>query len=82
MRAEATTLAPSWASRAATASPMPRLAPVTMAVRPFSAPFGLTFASLIEGLLTVWFCGKTLPAKRAAAQACEAFDQRSAVAQR
>ncbi len=42
VRAETTTLAPSMASRAAMASPMPRLAPVTRAFLPFSAPLGLT----------------------------------------
>src|SRR5580658_4340235 len=51
VRAVATTLAPSCASRAAMAAPMPRLAPVTTATLSFRTPFGLTLASAIMPLL-------------------------------
>src|SRR5262249_50316547 len=47
VRAVQTTLAPSIARRTEIASPMPRLAPVTSATRPFNLPFGLMRASVI-----------------------------------
>ena len=46
VRAETTTLAPSMARRAAIASPMPRLAPVTRATLPFRFPLGLMLAAM------------------------------------
>ena len=56
VRAVATTRAPSCASRAAIAAPMPRLAPVTMATLSFSSPFGLTVAPAIMPILPCLKC--------------------------
>ena len=59
VRAVATTRAPSCASLAAIAAPMPRLAPVTMATLPFSGPFGLTVSVGHNADPPIEICGRT-----------------------
>jgi hypothetical protein len=55
VRAVQTTRAPSIARRTAIASPIPRLAPVTSAILPFSTPFGLITGFDITSILFLCF---------------------------